>query len=126
MPAETTNIMMLTTKPGQELEIDPPQLRVLADKKEIILKANEANQEDIKVDFVQDPGLVFVRAMLPEKLVLQKGEEIRLPIRQDLEIAKRGTFASHHDVPFARAIDLDFPGFTRTSQGDHTDIHIEC
>jgi hypothetical protein len=126
MPLETTNIMTLTTKPGQELEMDPPQLRVLADKKEIVLKANEANQDDIRVDFVQDPGTVFVRAMLPEKLVLQKGEEIRLRIRQDLPLAKRGTFTSHHDIPFARGIDLDFPDFNRTAQGDHTDIHIEC
>lgn len=126
MPSETTNIMTLTTQPGQKLQMDPPQLRVLADKQEIILKANEGNQEDIQVDFVQDPGIVFVGAMLPQKLVLSNGGELHLPIRQDLPIAKRGTFTSHHDVAFARGIDLHFPGFTRPAQGDHTDIHIEC
>lgn len=127
MPKETTNVMTLTIMPNNKVETDPPKLRVLADKKEIVLRSAPANKKNIEITFVQDPHMVFAKTSLPgKKVIVKKGGEVRIPIRQDLPLEKRGTFESHHDVQFARGIDLRFKSLTRTEQGDHSDIHIEC
>jgi hypothetical protein len=118
--------MTLKITEDNEIETDPPKLRVLAATKEIILKSDPSNTQDIEVAFVQDPHTIFTNVPAAKEVKVEKGKQVRLIIRQDLPLKKRGTFKSHHDADFARAIELDFKGLARTEQGDHADFHIEC
>lgn len=126
MPKPTTNVMTLRITEDNEIETDPPKLRVLAATKEIILKSDPSNTQDIEVSFVQDPNTVFTNVPPGNEVKVEKGKQVRLIIRQDLPLKKRGTFISHHDADFARAIDFDFKTLPRADQGDHADLHLEC
>jgi hypothetical protein len=134
----TTNVMTLTLTDKNFVKRDPPELRVLAKTKEIVLRGNPANAASIEVrEFTKklkqggtakvNLGDVFIvgdgQPALP--LIVKKGEEVRLKIRQDLQIDKRGSFEHDHNDRFSRRLDLRF-NFERDSSGDHADWHIEC
>jgi hypothetical protein len=136
--SETTNVMTLKLTDKNLVKRDPPALRVLAGRKEIILRGDPGNTANIEVrDFTKKlkdgrsqkvnlKDVFIVDDEEPElPLVISKGQEVRLRIRQDLPIEKRGTFEHDNNDKFSRRMNLKF-NFERDSSGDHEDWHIEC
>ena len=141
---ETTNIMTLKLTSNNKVKRSPPRLNVLANKKEIVLRGDPANASDVVVTgltksthdgktlkvaledvFVVKKAGAGGRDEPSLPLKVGKGQDVRLQIRQDLPIQKRGTFAEDHDEKFCRMIDLEF-NVERDDRGDHADWHIEC
>ncbi|MGH9718923.1 MAG: hypothetical protein ACRD8O_01820 [Bryobacteraceae bacterium] len=131
-PLPTGNVMTLTLRPGQ-VKKSPPELRVLARQREIVLKGDPANTGDIRVSFFSrktgrraDPKKIFVASSIPPLPIftLKRGQVKRLKIKQNLPIQARGTFSDSLPM-YARGISLKFD-LPATVFSLHEDWHIEC